>query len=72
VTKKGPAGSRWMRASAVGIEMAIGVVLGLLAGQWADEKLGTDPWLTLLGLVLGAGVGFRALLALTRPTGDDE
>ena len=49
------------RASSAGIELAIAVVGCLLLGWWADEKLGTSPWLTLFGLIFGSGVGFRAL-----------
>lgn len=67
----GPAG-KWTRASAVGIEMAVAIVLGLMGGAWADEKLGTDPWLALVGLLLGAGVGFRALFRVARLKGDDD
>lgn len=49
------------RASSAGIELAIAVVAFLLLGWWLDGKLGTAPWLTLLGLVFGSGVGFRSL-----------
>lgn len=49
------------RASSAGIEMAIAIVGCMLLGWWADEKLDTGPWLTLLGLVLGSFIGFRSL-----------
>jgi F0F1-type ATP synthase assembly protein I len=52
--------------------MAVAIVLGLMGGAWADEKLGTDPWLALVGLLLGAGVGFRALFRVARLKGDDD
>lgn len=64
--------SNWMKASAVGIEMAAGVVVGLLGGQWADAQLGTDPWLTLFGLIVGAGVGFKAILRVAKSFDDDD
>lgn len=32
-----------------------------LAGRWADERWGTDPWLTLAGLGFGSFIGFRSL-----------
>lgn len=69
--KGGPAG-KWTRASAVGIEMAVAIVLGLMGGAWADEKLGTDPWLALVGLLLGSGVGFRALFRVASSSDDGE
>lgn len=31
---------------------------GYLIGSFADEKFGTDPWLTVLGLLLGGVGGF--------------
>ena len=49
------------RASSAGIELAIAVIVFLLLGWWLDGKLGTGPWLTLIGLVFGSGVGFRSL-----------
>ena len=32
--------------------------LGMGAGYWADARLGTEPWLFLLGALLGIAVGF--------------
>ena len=45
----------------VGIELALSVLLGLAVGHWLDKKLGTDPWLTLIGVGFGMAAGFRAL-----------
>lgn len=45
----------------VGIELAVAVIGCLLAGWWADGKLGTTPWLSLAGLILGSVVGFRSI-----------
>lgn len=60
-----PEGRRFMktagRASAVGIELAVSIVGCLIAGWWADEKLGTSPALTLVGLFLGTFAGFWSL-----------
>lgn len=49
---------------AVGFQLAISVVAGLLVGQWADGKLGTAPWLTLLGLIIGSVAGFYNLIRI--------
>lgn len=35
-------------------------VLGFL-GRWLDAKLGTDPWLLIVGILLGIAVGFKGL-----------
>ena len=45
----------------VGLELAISVLLGLFGGRWLDGKLGTDPWLTWIGLGLGVVTGYRAV-----------
>lgn len=50
------------RAGTIGIEIGVAVVVCMLAGSWADGKLGTSPWLTLLGVVLGTVVGLKAVL----------
>ena len=34
------------------------LLLGVWGGYWADGKLGTKPWLTLIGTILGIVVGF--------------
>lgn len=65
------------RASSAGIELAVAVVAFLLLGWWLDGKLGTSPWLTLVGLVFGSGVGFRSLWkasqeALQRADDEDQ
>lgn len=45
-----------------------GVVLGVVAGYFADKKLGTEPWLLVAGACLGLAVGMysfvRAVLAV--------
>ena len=54
------------RIGAVGIELALSVVIGLLAGRWLDGKLSTEPYLTLVGLILGVIAGFRSLYQTAR------
>lgn len=45
----------------LGLEIALSVLVGLLGGQWLDGRLGTGPWLTLLGACFGVATGFRFL-----------
>jgi ATP synthase protein I len=49
-------------ASAVGIEMAVSVLIGWGAGTWLDGHFGTEPILMLAGLLFGVAAAFRALL----------
>jgi ATP synthase protein I len=63
---------------AIGWVLAVSVVGGTLGGYYADRWLGTSPWLTLLGIVLGMAAGFlnvfRTLLGskATRTSSSDE
>jgi ATP synthase protein I len=41
-----------------GFELAGCILLGLFAGQWVDKRLGTAPWLLILGVFAGAAAGF--------------
>ena len=46
----------------LGLEIVLSVVLGFLGGHWLDGKLGTDPWLGLLGFFFGCGAAVKAIL----------
>ncbi len=45
----------------VGLQFAGAILLFLFVGQWLDRRLGTSPWLLLLGVFTGAAAGFYAL-----------
>ncbi|MDD9941451.1 MAG: AtpZ/AtpI family protein [Myxococcales bacterium] len=66
----GPGGKKllktYARVGAVGIELALSTVLGLLGGQWLDGRFDTTPFLTILGLLLGLTAGFRSLVRTAR------
>jgi F0F1-type ATP synthase assembly protein I len=49
--------------------LGIGFVVPILAGVWADNRLGTKPWLLLTGFALGLAVGFLQLLQIVRERG---
>ena len=44
-----------------GIQFAIAIVAFLLAGQWADRKLGTSPAFLLAGVFIGGTAPFYSL-----------
>lgn len=41
--------------------MGASILFFLFAGQWLDRRLGTEPWLLLLGVFVGAGAGFYSM-----------
>lgn len=50
----------------LGLEIVLSVMIGLFAGRWADGKLGTEPWLTLLGFFFGIGAAINSLMRTVR------
>lgn len=49
------------RVMGAGLQFAAAIVLFLLLGQWLDERLGTEPWLLITGVMVGAAGGFYSL-----------
>ncbi len=50
----------------IGVGISFGVEMGALTylGWWADARLGTLPWLTLVGGILGLVVATYSLVRL--------
>ena len=44
-----------------GLSWALSTLLFFLLGFWLDTKLGTVPWLSILGAFAGGGAGFYTL-----------
>lgn len=42
------------------------VIGGLLVGRWADQWWGTEPWLTMVGLLLGIAAAFLELFRILK------
>ncbi|GFN22976.1 MAG: AtpZ/AtpI family protein [Thermoanaerobacteraceae bacterium] len=49
-------------ALSLGITMGASIFSGLGLGRWLDRRLGTSPWLMVLGALLGVGLGFYSLV----------
>ena len=47
---------------AMGVQLALAVIAGLLGGAWLDRQWGTTPWIALVGLTLGAIAGLWSLI----------
>jgi F0F1-type ATP synthase assembly protein I len=53
-------------ASQFGATLAVGVALGLFAGQWLDSRLATGVVFTLIGVFLGMATAVTSTVALYR------
>lgn len=45
----------------VGVQFAAAILIFLFAGQWVDEKLGTNGLFTILGVFVGGGAAFYSM-----------
>jgi ATP synthase protein I len=59
-------------ASSIGIAMVLAIFGCLYLGNWLDGKLKTEPYFTLLFLLIGIGAGFRNLYVLIKTYFKDE
>ena len=59
-------------ASSIGISMVIAIFGCLFLGVWLDRKLGTDPYLTLIFLLMGIVAGFRNMYLLIKRSFKDK
>ena len=46
----------------VGLTLVIATAGATIGGYFIDRWLGTTPWFTLIGLVVGIAAGFRELI----------
>jgi ATP synthase protein I len=53
-------------ASSIGISMALAIFGCFFLGTWLDRKLGTEPYFTLLFLLIGIAAGFRNIYVLVK------
>jgi ATP synthase protein I len=64
------------RYSALGLEMALSVVIGMGIGYYLDKWLGTTPWLMVLWIGFGFAAGvrsvYRAAVGSQKELSDDE
>jgi hypothetical protein len=51
------------RYSGLGLQWALSVGLFMAGGRWLDKRIGTDPYLTVLGAFVGGAAGFYSMYA---------
>jgi F0F1-type ATP synthase assembly protein I len=65
--RKGISGTEF---AGVGMQFSATIVVFALAGIWLDKRLGTSPWLVILMVFSGAGLGFWSMYRkMIRPGG---
>ncbi|MCS7206915.1 MAG: AtpZ/AtpI family protein [Dehalococcoidia bacterium] len=56
-----------LRVAGIGFYIALSIVGGIGGGWLLDKWLGTKPWLTLGGVVLGSVVAFYGVYRMVAP-----
>jgi F0F1-type ATP synthase assembly protein I len=46
-----------VQASSLATQFVVVAALFAVGGRWLDHRVGTDPWLTLLGAAVGLALG---------------
>jgi ATP synthase protein I len=59
--------SAWTDGSAFVSSILAGTLLGFLADKW----LGTEPWLIVIGILLGSYAGFAKMWVLSKKMEED-
>ena len=52
------------RLTSLGLMLGVYVVLGALVGYYLDRKLKTEPWGTIIGMLLGIAAGFFEVITM--------
>ena len=50
-----------MGLAGMGVQFLAAILLFLFLGKWLDSRLGTSPWLLILGVFCGAGASMFAM-----------
>ena len=61
-----------LKRGSVGLEMALSIVIGALAGWWLDDKFQTEPWLLLSGVLLGVVSAFNSLIHMAKAAARED
>ena len=54
-------GAQGTQLASIGLQFVVAVLICLYIGMWADKKFRTGPWLLLVGMLTGAGIGFYVM-----------
>ena len=45
----------------LGLQFGLAIIVFMFVGKWLDGRLGTSPWLLILGVFTGAAGGFYSI-----------
>lgn len=57
-----PEDTNWGKFAGIGLQMAVGVGLGIFIGGWLDQKYDWEPWGTTVGCLLGLAGGMYLMI----------
>jgi ATP synthase protein I len=60
------------RVGLLGTTLVAATVVGLVLGYWLDRWLGSAPWLTMAGTLLGIAAGYVQIIRAVRGEGDER
>jgi len=66
VGKRSEIGTGLGIAARMGVELVVATCIGGGLGYWADTHFETQPWLMLVGVLMGNVAGIRNILRLSR------
>lgn len=61
-----------MRYAGLGVQLAVSLLVFVLAGQWADKKLGTGGILTVVAAFVGFGGTMYSLIRTLNRQNDEK
>jgi len=50
----------------LGLEIVLCIALGFFGGRWLDGKLGTDPYLSVVGFFFGLAAAVQSIMRATK------
>ncbi|MGF1671425.1 MAG: AtpZ/AtpI family protein [Balneolaceae bacterium] len=67
-----PAFKKYLKYLSLGVEIAVGLCVPILAGLWLDDKLNTKPWLLITGVLFGISILLIIILRVVKETGESD
>ncbi len=56
----------YVKASVIGLEVGLSLIIGIVCGFFFDRHFVTDPWGIIVGALLGAGAAGRSLYRFSK------